>query len=308
MFKDVYATTPCISYRVADAVTEIQRQVVMTSEQLSEVPLPGRDTGTVMDLYRLTPGLSKIAPFAHPLMVKDPVNNGRELTIIDVRNFTRLTRDQEVVVTGSMDYELACLRGYLQSVWFRGEYMDMVNLGSYPITIFSRWMSEVLTRRLALDPEIQMRVTVMSAYFYLCMHLDQEEDKLDERTMLRFATIIARCSYVNADEVIKIIEGFPYLRKAGDFCQLLETESKSARFERFNLAVLYTTISGSWFGSNARELIAVAVEHPPTWLAMVAMATNERGYRNTVIGKLCQLYQKADEVKSFIFNLKQLQN
>ena len=52
----------------------------------------------------------------------------------------------------------------------------------------------------------------------------------------------------------------------------------------------------------------MAVEHPPTWLAMVAMATNERGYRNTVIGKLCQLYQKADEVKSFIFNLKQLQN
>lgn len=308
MFKDAYSTTPCSAYQIKSSIDGVQRHMVMDNTQCKQVPIPGRTDGFVKDLWMVTPGLSDIPPFAHPLVIPSKIMEGVTETFIDVRNFTRLTRDDEVVVSASMDYELSVLRGFFQSVWNRGEYMDMLNLGHYQITIFARWLSEALTRRLALDPEIQMRVTVLAAYFYLCMFNDQVDDELEDKTMLRYAAMIARSTYVNADDVIKIIEPLPFQRRASDFCRLLEEHGESARFEKFNVGLLYTIISGSWFGSNARELAAVAVEHPPTWLAMLCMATNERGYRNTVIGKLAQQYQKADEVRSFLFNIKQLQN
>lgn len=309
MFKTAYDTTPCRNYVLTKIVTELERHRVMGGEQYQSPSNPYQSDQTLYNLCTLTPGLADIPPFAHPYQSTTPSkagDNDTRTVYVDVRNFTRRSREGEVVVSAPLDYELAVLRGMLQLTWASDAHVDLLNLGGYQVTIYSRWLSEVLTRRLALPPETQMLVTVAAAWFYLCMFIDDTTDAIADNDRLRMATQIARATYVGAEDVIRMVDAMPLFKDIAGFIEWLKTDGGSTRFEDLSVAVVYTAVSGSWFGSNARETVAVAIEHPPTFVAMLTLASEERGYRNTVLGKLAQQYQKADEVRSFLFNLKHL--
>jgi hypothetical protein len=51
---------------------------------------------------------------------------------------------------------------------------------------------------------------------------------------------------------------------------------------------LFTVLGGTWFGANAKELVAVALEHPPTWISILLAAFTERSFRNSQLGKLAE--------------------
>lgn len=300
MFKQPYDTTPCRDYLIDRIVASIAKQIVMGgSGQIQHIQHPKDNTPT--GVCELIPGSAEIPPFAHPLLVNNLPAGYSPFFVVDVRNFTRLNQMNEKVVSSKLDYDTAVIRGLLQGYWYENSPNDLLGLGTYQVTIFARWLSELLTKRLALTPEVQLRVSVISAYFYLCMF--QEEKNADESVKLKMASMISKAIYTSADEVIKIIEPLKIHCCAQDYVDELINSSNSARFEKFNLALLYTIVGGSWFGSNARELVAVALEHPPTFITLVAQATNERGFHNTPLGKLAKTYDKGDAAKSFLYNL-----
>lgn len=310
MFKTAYDTTPCRNYVLTKIAAELARHGVVGAEQFQSPKNPYKADSTLFNLTTVTPGLADIPPFAHPYqsaVVAKAGESGQSQVYVDVRNFTRRSREGEVVVSAPLDYELSVLRGMLQLTWSSDAPVDILNLGGYQVTIYARWLSEVLTRRLALPPETQMLATVAAAWFYLCMFIDDAVSEITDTDRLRMATQIARATYVGAEDVIRMVDAMPLFKDIAGLITWLRSDGGSARFEDLSVAVLYTAVSGSWFGSNARENVAVAIEHPPTFVAMVTLASEERGYRNTVLGKLAQQYQKADEVRSFLFNIKNLQ-
>jgi hypothetical protein len=310
MFKTAYDTTPCRNYVLTKIAAELARHGVVGGEQFQSPVNPYRSESTLYNLTTVTPGLADIPPFAHPYqtaVVAKAGESGQSQVYVDVRNYTRRSREGAVVVSAPLDYELSVLRGMLQLTWSSETPVDLLNLGGYQVTIYARWLAEILTRRLALPPETQMLVTVVAAWFYLCMFIDDSVEAVAESDRLRMATQIARATYVGAEDVIRMVDAMPLFRDVAGLIAWLRSDGGSARFEDLSVAVLYTAVSGSWFGSNARENVAVAIEHPPTFVAMVTLASEERGYRNTVLGKLAQQYQKADEVRSFLFNIKHLQ-
>ena len=316
MFKSAYATTPCAAYNMEHTISEIEKHRILSGSQFQHTPSPV-DGKPLWGLTRVTPGLADIPPFAHPLIFV-PSNGstpGQELkpqytTYIDVRNFTRIDREGNVVVAADLDYNLAVYRGALQEVWSGENYLDIQNLGDLPLMVYARWMAEIINRRLALTPDVQVTVTVIAAYFYLNMFLDhlpgQPTDKLEDKEIDRMAVAISRCTYMNAAAVIDIIKELPPMRDVHDFLQALKAFTNSERFAHFDLALLYQIVVGSWFGSSAPEITKVAIEHPPTWVAMVALAAEERGYYNTTIGKIVQTNKNSDVLKSFNFNVKHL--
>jgi hypothetical protein len=64
--------------------------------------------------------------------------------------------------------------------------------------------------------------------------------------------------------------------------------------------MLITLTGQSWFGLNAKEILAIALEHPPTWTTIVHHALQERTYRNSVIAKLAERYIKGSNRTDFI--------
>lgn len=311
MFKDPYSTTICQNYLMGKVVDQIKKHAIMGGEQLVPANNPLSDR-PMYGLYKVVPGLADIPPFAHPVTIVEKDSDGyeRAATYVDVRSFTRRDVNGEIKVTGIMDHNFAMLRGFLQQIWHGDDWISLQNLGIYQVTMFNRWLGGMLTRRFALAPETQMRMAVISSFYYLCLFLDDHAaagDELPENERLRIATMIARATMINAEEVLNIMTGFKVARDANGLVELIKNESQTVRFESFNLAQLYATVTGGWFGFNAKETLAVALEHPPTFIAIALMASQERGYRNTEFGRISEQYKNADNLKSFIFNAKNLQ-
>lgn len=302
MFPTSYETTPCRDYLIDKIAASIRKQRIMRPSDFQGVkkPLSQDNIGYVSFV---TPSAAEIPPFAHPMVVVDE-DKTYEI-YADVRNFTRLDREMNVVVSSRLDYDLMVLRVWFQMIWLKYSPMDMLGLGTYPITVYSRWLSEAVTRRLALPPDAQMKLSVMSAYFYICMFYEPANE-MEEKVRFKVATLISRATNVNAQEVLTVIEGLPVFDSAGAFVAALAERTGSVRFNDFNLGLLYSVISGSWFGQNHRELVAVAIEHPPSWMAILVKAVNERGFHNTIIGKVAKMSDKGDLSKTFINNVLNL--
>ena len=75
------------------------------------------------------------------------------------------------------------------------------------------------------------------------------------------------------------------------------------RTEKLTPAVIYQMMGSLWYGGSGYEVTGVALEHPPTWLAMLWYAANERG-RFTFFGKMVQDWLKgSDLIETYTYNL-----
>lgn len=307
MFRTAYDTTACRNVIMTPIIIGIRQHRVASGDQLKMAtnPLTEKDMWMVSTLVG---GHAQIPAFGHPVLIPDENNEDSIPTVcVDVRNFTRRNQDGAVVVSATMDYYLAIVRGFFQDVWVRYSPRDILTMGNYQITIYARWLSELLTKRYALPPETQMLLTILSGYFYLNMFLDDSVTELDNDEYIKMASQISRATYINTEDVLNVVEGLPVLKSVEDYVNLIVKEAGTVRFEDLSVAALYTVVSGSWFGANAKEITFVALEHPPTFVAMVVQAAQERGYKNTVFGKIIEQYKRDDDLKSFLLNAKRLQ-
>jgi hypothetical protein len=62
---------------------------------------------------------------------------------------------------------------------------------------------------------------------------------------------------------------------------------------------LITILKSSWFGNNAAELLAVSLEHPPTWVSLVYTSLSERSFKNANLSKIVERYGKNNADNEF---------
>lgn len=306
MINDPYSTTPCKDYQIQDIKRVISNyKAIFGVGDRSQISYIDKKNTQCLSLE---PGTADIPPFAHPLRLGDEKTRKEDVQyIVDMRNCLRLNRDGESVVSDQLAHGINSLRCRLQAIWDLEDPDLLMNTGLFQVTIFSRWIAQLIVQRFGLDPEGQARVTALAAFHYLCMYREAPvSDEMEYEETLKMATIINRATMIPADMVLSLIENLQATSTANDFISILKEHGGSVRLEQLNLGLLYTVTGGSWFGSNARELLAVALEHPPTFLAVLYTALNERGYRNSGLGKLVIQYDKHDAAKSFNINLVNL--
>lgn len=321
MFKTAYDTTACQKHIIQPTINAILQHSAVTGNQFRFAVNPLTED-TIYSVKTVLNGPAVIPAFGHPLAIEqklfsdefgDQDDKPRYRVFVDVRNFTRISatddydEGKEVDIKSKMDYHFAVMRGFFQHVWLRYGARDLLNIGNYQIKIYSRWLSDILTKRFALPPDVQMTLVIISAYFYQCLFLDDNITELDESMKLKFATQVASATYISAEDAMRVIDTLPVIRNLDELVNIIQSQSGTVRLEQFNVALLFTATSGSWFGPNNVEVTHVALEHPPTFIAMIISAANEKGYRNTSIGKLVDQYDGDDELKPFLLNAKRLQ-
>jgi hypothetical protein len=321
MFKTAYDTTACQKHIIQPTINAILQHSAVTGNQFRFAVNPLTED-TIYSVKTVLNGPAVIPAFGHPLAIEqklfsdefgDQDDKPRYRVFVDVRNFTRISatddydEGKEVDIKSKMDYHFAVMRGFFQHVWLRYGARDLLNIGNYQIKIYSRWLSDILTKRFALPPDVQMTLVIISAYFYQCLFLDDNVTELDESMKLKFATQVASATYISAEDAMRVIDTLPVIRNLDELVNIIQSQSGTVRLEQFNVALLFTATSGSWFGPNNVEVTHVALEHPPTFIAMIISAANEKGYRNTSIGKLVDQYDGDDELKPFLLNAKRLQ-
>jgi hypothetical protein len=243
-----------------------------------------------------------IPTFTHPFEMEYSRN---KYLVVDVRAFVKTQRNgtmDNMVVKNQGEYDLAKSRLGLNLLWLDGQYNTIRDLSIVPAAVFCSWISESFSKRYALDARDQILLSIISCYYYA--NLFVKEPIIEERDKEKLAAVIIRSTKAPPPLVFQILERIEHpITNIDTFCQAVRAILENPRMDDFNPGLLVTILGNSWYGFNYKDLLAVALEHPPTWISIVYAALNDRGYRSTQISKIAERYAKSKGGDSFIKSL-----
>lgn len=285
MFISPYETAACRSHRVDDV-----------AKAADELLIEGNLYPYANRIYFLTEENSAVKPFAHPMIRQ---RSGQPIVVADSRSAGRLDRNSGTL-TGGLDFTYLTLRCKLMDgFWIDGNAHDLMNLGEFQIRLFARMMAENLGRRMNLDSETQLRLQIIAAIYYQCL-FKERDDKVSDDDHVAIARRASRATMVPVERVLEIYDLTGPCYTLAECMVAMKEHGGSIRLSKLNPGLIYTMLGGLWFGSNAVENMAVALEHPPTFCAMAYLVVNDRGYKKTVLGQLAERIDRRGELsKSF---------
>lgn len=290
IFKTAYDTTATSGFRIEKTVDAIQKASIGSELQLApnQYIRAVQGGGSVVD---------NVPQFEHPMWIEG-VDNVNYIAY-DVRPFGKIDKfASEFQVRNSIEYDTATLRAKLNYIWMTESPNILRDISQLPVAVFSSWIAESVTRRFVLDPEEQLRLSILAAYHYQCLFTDAKELDANERN--RMGSAISRAIGVAAEQVFDVIDDLPVLQNISDFCAHAQTVTQSVRLQELNSALLITLLGGTWFGHNHKEMVAVALEHPPTWLAILVACYQSRTFKNSQIAKIAENKNRSNAGQNYV--------
>lgn len=253
------------------------------------------------------PQVAAIPGQLHPITFTHPQTR-EECVFIDQRGPTRPADNQNVgakpfKVYSEFEYNVNSMRALLQAKWGEHSAERFLSCSRLPITVYSKLVAESLGRKLGLDYEQQFKFMVLAAYFYVGLHYNREQFAPQDTP--RIAVLISKACGFKINDILEVIEHLPLIKDIEAFCAAAQTVINDTRVQQLTTYVLISAMGNSWFATNSSELMCVALEHPPTWMAILYAAYSERAYKNTAISNLVK-NEKPDVVKSYMYSVLSL--
>lgn len=234
---------------------------------------------------------TEIPLFTHPITILN--NKGEKYICTDLRLFIKQgadIKDIDSSVKNRVEFNFVKSRAILNMLWLNGHANELrVNL-NFASTVYAAWLSETISKSFALDYGDQTTLSVISHAFFQSLFLDKKE--LTATDIDKIATSIIKSTKLPAATVFGILEQIKELKDINDYCKAVTDILANVRLQNFNLPVLLSIISNSWYGTNNKEIIAASLEHPPTWIAMIYTSLSERTYKTSKIYQLAEKYGK----------------
>jgi hypothetical protein len=195
------------------------------------------------------------------------------------------------VVRNTNDFDFIVRRGHLSGLWNSDMPTIFRDVSKLPLAAYAMLIGDHVAKRLALDPRDIQAVIVLAAAFYLNLFNDPGNEKKSDP--FHMSGIIANALSMRQPLVLDIIapkdqeaDAPVYImNNLAEFCETCQRVSGSVRLRDLNPVTLCGIVGGVWYGNNSGELIAVALEHPPTWLALIQRAITDRGYFKSGLGQ-----------------------
>lgn len=299
IFRTPYDTNQCSGARLEPTKDAIRRSLILGEITYSAnagcYTIEGAGTS-----------LAQIPSFIHPMLVDI---NGKEELFLDLRSFGTWSQRTGtfVVRAGSAEaYALALGRAAFTRIWLDNPPSMLRDVSPMMTEIFSDWLSQSIAYKFALEPREQLDLAILAGLHF--QYLFVEGGKLDEQQHMRVLAAVSKAAKANVRDVEEVMrrieEPFGDIKS---FCDYAQDVTGAIRLQGFTPGILYTALGGTWFGPNAAEIVAVSLEHPPTWLMLLYSAANERGFKNTGIGKRMER-QRQQVSKDFVRAVVNLRN
>lgn len=254
-------------------------------------------------------GEESIPPFIHPYLIQG--YKGNDYLITDARLFKTLSdswfsdKDFENSVRNKTEYGLMKSRALVSLLWLDdSEKLRLRGRLSFAGTVYATWLAQAISRAYALDLKDQARMTAVGIYFYHLLFVNQTKLAGDELETAVVHTI--KATKFPAAEVYSIFESLGEMKGIEDYCLQVSSVVENVRLKDFNLAMLATLIRNSWYGTNAKDMLLVALEHVPTWISIVYAAVTERSYKSSVLTKIAEFVGKRGGSDEFVINYRDM--
>lgn len=295
MFSLPYQTTICGMYTRLDQVLSKVRRAAL------DLPFPEVVTPanyTLDKAHFVTPRQEHedIPNFTQYINVGEP--NHPNL-LIDSRQYMKYDEKTGLYrLAATNDWSYQCIRLALNLQLLSSDETMFSRLGDLPAKVFHRWVSGALITKYNLGIESQMALFVITAYYFYAM-CNHELRPADFDTRQQFAPIISRITGVPPDFVLDVIEQVGKLENGTDLAIAMSTKSHQERTGELKFSDIFLLLSNSWQGSNSRENVGVALEHLPSFIAMLYMGIADRSYRKTVITQRAESLARGQDLKIF---------
>lgn len=243
----------------------------------------------------------KIPPFSHPIEFTTADN--RNYIALDIRAVCGLRQSvsEAFVVRNRAEYSLLIRRAVLQKAWEAGSYDDLRNISPLTAAVFARWIPGSISRQFGIDPSVELDLSIITAWYFFCLF--DGDTYIDAQQRNRMIAQVSRAVTTSVERCETVLKEIPHLGTVKEYCNYVKGCGLSTRLERFEPAVLMQLVSGSWFGNQARETVAVALEHPPTFIALLYSAITDRSYLKTKLSELVnRSFNKGDALRLFELN------
>jgi hypothetical protein len=244
---------------------------------------------------------SAIPLFTHPIRIKN--FESTDYLCTDMRLFLRQQSDIldiENSIRNRTEYNFAKSRAVINLVWLNGGSRQIKNTLKFAANVYASWLSENITRTYSLDFRDQNTLTVIAYAFYYSLFEDLKGNRLSDDDKQKIAIQIPIAFNIPSEFVFETLDKITTLSTAEDFCKNVKDILVNVRLKDFSLLMLLTIIRNSWYGVNAKNIISVAVEHPPTWVAIVFTVLNEKTYKRSNIYNIAERLGKRGKADEFL--------
>lgn len=282
---------------------EYTRAVQKAEISLALPPMATVNNETLIDTGYVTPREEHddIPNFAHIINLGDERN---PRLVVDGRQYMRY--DERTGVTrliAANDWQLQCVRVALTRKLLDEGSSAFARLTDFPAKVFMDWITGTLVQRYTLRPESEMALRVISALYYQAMLSPELREPGHDR--VRFASIIARITSIPIDFVLNMVDPemqgtIGVLNNANDLAKELSSKARTLSMGELKFADLHTLLKASWFGTNAQENVGIALEHLPTWIAVLYTAVSDRSYRKSKITERAERAGRPNDIRNFI--------
>lgn len=255
--------------------------------------------------YKGTESTDTVPPFVHPVLIEN--FRGMNYLISDVRlyrtmaNHHQSDRQFEEAVRNKSEFALLKTKSVLNLIWMGDQPEQLRTQYSFAGSVFAAWLGNTIGRFYGLDLGDQARVSAISLYFY---HLLFQEDTVLKDGPLETAVVhTIKTTKMSAADTYSLFERMKPMEGISDYCKMVVELSENIRLKSFDLQTLLTIIRNSWYGTNAKETLQVALEHPPTWITIVYATLTERGYKSSPLYKTIEMLGKRGNADEFVRNL-----
>ncbi len=255
---------------------------------LANTIMPEPDNERVVLVKPTSRLASQIPEFKHPINFKF---RGETMIAVDERWYMN-TRDTgslrpEAGIRYPSQYLLAKFRAFFNEIWVNGNPKALLGFSFAPMYAFVRWI-ETINNRLRMDHDLVEKMCVLAAYFYYCQFTDKDE--LSKQEYSEMTAMVYKSTRSTVDEINLLLAERPVIKDLADFCKHVKETLPSVRTKDLNAGLVISLTAHGWFGINSNEIVPSALEHPPTWLALLLtlyMTGNQ--YRKTTLFQIAEM-------------------
>lgn len=230
------------------------------------------------NLFELTSG-SEIPPFQHPVVFQDSRN--QPSVCFDSRPYRGKNIDSPVTTNSRPEYELQLMRAMLMRSWVSFDVKYFTTVLDDALRIYISWIGSSIAKRFALNPNETLIIDILIGFYFV--NLFNNEKEVDELMKMNYVARLTRVNPIYTAEYVESVlaDVTKPIETVQELCELIKTVTGSVRLQTFNAGVLYTLIGTTWFGFQANAILSTAIEHVPTFYALIASAIKETLYRKT---------------------------
>lgn len=240
-----------------------------------------------------------IPAFTHPLHLEKAPYDG---LYVDVRPFVSRNRQTgEMKVSSLGDHNLLLARAGLENIWRTESPLYFRRMSPLPASVFSSWLAENINKTIGLEPEDQYKLTIFAAWFYYSLFTTDKEP--DDKDYIGIVQAIYKATKIQPEAIMQILDGQDYVANVTDFCARLEDVVGNVRLRGYSTIRLWPALNSTWYATNSSEMVACAVEHVPTFLAMIVSAVTERSYQRTPFSKMIERVPAKATTNDFVLQI-----